>query len=79
MRAKAQDIRETLKDMIMEYIASSEEVGYCNECPELRYIEDAGCYDCPYGLDCTSCEYDCSADIDTVVDSILRVLEANRP
>lgn len=79
MRKRMQEVRDDLKEMLMDYIAASEAVGYCNTCPELRYVEDTGCYDCPYGLDCASCENDCSEDIDRVVDDIIRVIEANRP
>lgn len=79
MRVSSQEVREELTEMITDYIATSEKLGYCNDCPELRYCDDTGCYDCPYGLDCTSCEYDCTADIDSVVDELMRVIEGRKP
>lgn len=71
--------REEIEDMIMEQVATSEDLAYCNNCPDLRYCNDTGTYDCPAGLDCTSCEYNCAVEVSEVCDMLMQEIETCMP
>lgn len=71
--------RSEIYDMLMEYIASNDNVAFCDNCPELRYIEDCGCFDCPYGLDAMSCEFSPASQLEDDVDKIMRTIDACKP
>lgn len=71
--------REKIYDMLMEFVSTDEEFGFCNSCPELRYEDDLGCWDCPNGLAVDSCEYSPTVEINALADKVIDVLENARP
>lgn len=64
-------MREDIREWLEEYISQSENVGFCDNCPNLRYHRDIGCYDCPDGLAVDSCEYSPDDTIDELTDIIV--------
>jgi len=72
------EVGNSIFESVMDLL-SSEEYGYCNDCPEMRYIEDCGCYDCPYSMDISVCEYSPCALIEDDIDKLLLSVEACQP
>lgn len=72
MRSDA--VHSDIFDMLMEYVCENENLGFCNNCPELRYVDDIGTYDCPYGLSADSCEYTPYQELDTFANKFVSVM-----
>lgn len=79
MRVDLEEIRDELRRSLSEYILSSQDVGYCDECQLLRYDSDCGCYDCPYGLAADSCEFSPMSSLENNIDDILGTIVSHRP
>ncbi len=77
--SNANDILEEVTDMLKNYVCESTTLHFCNNCPELRYIEDIGSYDCPYGLSVDSCEYFPQEDIDSIASEFVSAMLDARP
>ena len=73
------NIRDKIADYITNLICEDEDVGFCNSCPELKFCDDIGYYDCPHGLAVDSCEYFPQQEIDRLVDALVEMIEETRP
>lgn len=71
-------IAEDIKDMLLDYIANSEEIGYCDSCP-LKYHDETGLVECPYFMDMTCCEKNPCMQLDNNIEDILLTIEACMP
>lgn len=76
---EAKEVQQEVYEFLMEFAATSDKVGYCDNCPLLHYESDTGAYDCEYGGDVESCEHSPSNEIQRLAEKYWEVVTYCKP
>lgn len=64
------DVRYELCEMLQEYVNESPTLGFCRNCPLMRYHADINYWECPYGNAVDSCEYNPQIEINRYSEAL---------
>ncbi len=75
----AKELEQEVYELLQEYVATSEHVNYCGNCPLLTHDDDTDAYDCEYGGDIEGCEYSPSVELQRIATSVWEAVMNCKP